>query len=52
LKMKQYEIGTRFCDAVVQAAGPRDLARVWEGPEMLPSTLELETPRLWLARTA
>ena len=51
LKLKQYEVGKRFCDAVVQAEGPRALARVWEGPELLPSTAELETPRLWLART-
>jgi len=51
LKMKQYEVGKRFCDAVVQAEGPRALSRVWSGPEMLPSTLELETPSLWLART-
>jgi putative hydrolase len=51
LKMKQYEVGKRFCDAVVQAEGPRALTRVWDGPEMLPSTRELETPRLWLDRT-
>jgi uncharacterized protein (DUF2342 family) len=51
LKMKQYEVGKRFCDAVVQAEGPQALARVWSGPEMLPSTLELETPSLWLDRT-
>jgi uncharacterized protein (DUF2342 family) len=51
LKMKQYEVGKRFCDEVVQAEGPEALARVWSGPEMLPSTLELETARLWLDRT-
>jgi coenzyme F420 biosynthesis associated uncharacterized protein len=51
LKLKQYEVGKRFCDAVVQAEGPEGLARVWEGPELLPSTAELETPRLWLNRT-
>jgi uncharacterized protein (DUF2342 family) len=51
LKMKQYEVGKRFCDAVVQAEGPRALGRVWDGPEMLPSTSELETPSLWLDRT-
>jgi len=51
LKMKQYEVGKRFCDAVVRAEGPRALARVWEGPELLPSTAELATPNLWLART-
>jgi uncharacterized protein (DUF2342 family) len=37
LKMKQYEVGKRFCDAVVQAEGPRALTRAWSGPEMLPS---------------
>lgn len=51
LKMKQYEVGKRFCDAVVQAEGPQALARAWSGPEMLPSTAELEAPALWLART-
>jgi coenzyme F420 biosynthesis associated uncharacterized protein len=51
LKMKQYEVGKRFCDAVVQAEGPRALTRAWSGPEMLPSTAELEAPELWLART-
>jgi uncharacterized protein (DUF2342 family) len=51
LKLKQYEVGKRFCDAVVQAEGPQALAHVWSGPEMLPSTVELEAPELWLART-
>jgi uncharacterized protein (DUF2342 family) len=51
LKLKQYEVGKRFCDAVVRAEGSEALARVWEGPELLPSTVELETPRLWLERT-
>ncbi len=51
LKLRQYELGKRFCDAVVQADGPRALTRAWSGPEMLPSTAELESPGLWLART-
>jgi coenzyme F420 biosynthesis associated uncharacterized protein len=51
LKMRQYESGRRFCDAVVAAGGPQALARAWSGPEMLPSTAELETPEIWLART-
>jgi uncharacterized protein (DUF2342 family) len=51
LKLKQYEVGKRFCDAVVQAEGPRALTRAWSGPELLPSTAELESPGLWLART-
>jgi uncharacterized protein (DUF2342 family) len=52
LKLKQYEVGKRFCDAVVLAEGPQALARVWEEPELLPSTVELEAPSLWLARTS
>jgi coenzyme F420 biosynthesis associated uncharacterized protein len=51
MKLRQYEVGKRFCDAIVQSEGPRALGRVWEGPEMLPSTAELETPSLWLTRT-
>ena len=51
LKLKQYDVGKRFCDAVVQAEGRQALARVWSGPELLPSTAELETPRLWMDRT-
>ncbi len=50
LKLKQYETGRRFCDAVVDAAGPRALALAWSGPEALPSQEELEEPALWLAR--
>jgi coenzyme F420 biosynthesis associated uncharacterized protein len=50
LKMRQYEVGRRFCDAVVDEGGPAALARVWSGPESLPSTAELAEPSLWLAR--
>ncbi len=50
LKMRQYEIGRRFCDAVVEAGGPEALALAWTGPEALPSAAELEQPSLWLAR--
>jgi coenzyme F420 biosynthesis associated uncharacterized protein len=52
LKMRQYEIGRRFCDAVVAEGGPELLARAWTGPESLPSTAELEQPGLWTARIA
>jgi coenzyme F420 biosynthesis associated uncharacterized protein len=50
LKMRQYEIGRRFCDEVVRAGGPQSLARAWSGPHALPSTAELEQPGLWIAR--
>ena len=51
MKMRQYEVGRRFCDEVVAAGGPQALARVWTGPEQLPTTQELAQPALWLART-
>jgi coenzyme F420 biosynthesis associated uncharacterized protein len=50
LKLKQYETGRRFCDAVVEAGGPKALALAWSGPEALPTQEELEEPALWLAR--
>jgi coenzyme F420 biosynthesis associated uncharacterized protein len=50
LKMRQYEMGRRFCDAVVEAGGPQALALAWSGPEALPTPAELERPSLWIAR--
>jgi putative hydrolase len=50
LKMRQYETGRRFCDAVVESGGPQALALVWSGPEALPSAEELEHPERWTAR--
>jgi putative hydrolase len=55
LKLRQYEVGRSFCDAVVAAGGeggPALLARAWRSPEDLPSTAELQSPELWLARIA
>lgn len=52
LKMRQYEVGRRFCDAVVEKAGPAALAPAWRSPEGLPTSSELEQPLTWLARTA
>lgn len=52
LKMRQYELGRSFCDAVVSKAGPEGLAQAFASAEHLPSTAELEAPELWLSRTA
>jgi uncharacterized protein (DUF2342 family) len=52
LKVRQYETGRRFCDAVVQRGGPPALTRAFESAETLPSAAELERPELWLARVA
>ncbi len=50
MKMRQYELGRRFCDAVVADGGPEMLARAWRGPDSLPRPEELEQPARWLER--
>ncbi len=52
LKLRQYEEGRRFCDAVVLAGGSSALARAWRSPEDLPTAAELREPERWLLRTA
>ena len=51
MKLRQYELGKRFCDGVVELAGIDGLNRVWERPEQLPTLAELDDPAGWLART-
>jgi putative hydrolase len=50
LKLRQYEIGRRFCDEVVRDGGPELLALAWTGPDALPSTSELEHAAQWISR--
>jgi coenzyme F420 biosynthesis associated uncharacterized protein len=50
VKLRQYELGKRFCDAVAAAAGIEGLNRVWDSPEALPSPDELDSPEAWLDR--
>jgi putative hydrolase len=49
-KMRQYEQGERFIRAVEASGGPTLLARVWEGPEMLPTLDEIRQPERWVTR--
>jgi uncharacterized protein (DUF2342 family) len=51
LKLRQYEQGKYFCDAVVRERGPEALHHVWSSPEALPTLTELREPAAWLART-
>jgi coenzyme F420 biosynthesis associated uncharacterized protein len=51
LKLRQYEQGKRFCDAVVARGGIDALNRVWGSPEAMPTLAELDDPVAWLART-
>jgi putative hydrolase len=50
LKMRQYELGKQFCDAVVVEAGMPALNRVWSEPSALPSEDELQQPGMWVER--
>ena len=51
IKLRQYELGKTFCDAVAEEAGIERLNRVWESPEALPTSEELKHPTGWLERT-
>jgi coenzyme F420 biosynthesis associated uncharacterized protein len=50
LKLKQYEVGKRFCDAVAERAGVAGLHVVFEDPAKLPTWAELEHPDAWMRR--
>lgn len=50
LKLRQYEQGKFFCDAIVRTAGTEALVRLFESPESLPTLAELDSPRSWVAR--
>jgi len=49
-KMRQYAEGEKFVQSVEATGGPTLLARVWEGPEWLPTLDEIRTPSDWVAR--
>jgi coenzyme F420 biosynthesis associated uncharacterized protein len=49
-KLRQYELGERFIEAVEAAGGPELLALVWEGPDRLPSIEEIRDPGAWIGR--
>ncbi|OGN87499.1 MAG: hypothetical protein A2X23_03330 [Chloroflexi bacterium GWC2_73_18] len=50
LKLEQYRRGERFVTGVARAGGPAALARLWSGPEALPTARELDDPAAWLRR--
>jgi coenzyme F420 biosynthesis associated uncharacterized protein len=51
LKLRQYEQGKRFCDAIVRERGTEALQRVFTSPDTLPTIRELDDPAAWIART-
>jgi uncharacterized protein (DUF2342 family) len=50
LKMRQYEQGKRFCDAVAASHGVETMNKVWESAESIPTLAEIEDPEAWVAR--
>jgi coenzyme F420 biosynthesis associated uncharacterized protein len=50
LKLKQYERGKAFCDAVVAARGPDALHHVFSSPDALPTLAEIDDPAAWMTR--
>jgi coenzyme F420 biosynthesis associated uncharacterized protein len=49
-KLKQYEEGERFIEAVEGAGGPMTLDQAWEEPANLPTMAEIRDPDAWLHR--
>jgi len=52
MKLRQYELGQRFCEAVASRGGDEALAHLWSDPSNLPSLDELKTPERWVQRVA
>ena len=52
MKLRQYELGKEWSDAVAAEAGIAGLNRVWGEPSALPTLAELEAPARWLARVS
>ena len=50
LKLEQYAKGEKFVRAVAEAKGRQALARIWDGPEALPTSEEIAEPQRWIAR--
>jgi coenzyme F420 biosynthesis associated uncharacterized protein len=50
LKLEQYRRGERFVAGVHELGGATAIARLWDGPETLPSEAELDAPAAWLRR--
>jgi coenzyme F420 biosynthesis associated uncharacterized protein len=49
-KMRQYQQGEEFIEAVEAAGGPELLAKAWVGPDALPTASEIRDPDSWIRR--
>ena len=52
MKLRQYELGQKFCETVAAAEGPHALGRLWTSPSAFPTLAELRAPETWLRRVA
>lgn len=52
MKLRQYELGQRFCESVVARGGAPALGYLWADPANFPTLTELREPELWLRRVA
>ena len=50
LKLAQYAEGEQFVAAVMASGGAAGFARIWRGPEWLPTMAEIRDPDQWLTR--
>jgi coenzyme F420 biosynthesis associated uncharacterized protein len=50
MKLRQYEHGKLFCDAVVAEVGIGGLNAVWRAPADMPTLAELDDPAAWIRR--
>jgi coenzyme F420 biosynthesis associated uncharacterized protein len=52
MKLRQYEMGQRFCEMVVATGGQNALGQLWLDPANLPTLDELRAPERWVRRVA
>jgi coenzyme F420 biosynthesis associated uncharacterized protein len=50
LKLEQYRRGERFVSGIHDVAGDAAIARLWDGPDSLPSEREMDDPAAWVRR--
>jgi coenzyme F420 biosynthesis associated uncharacterized protein len=50
LKLRQYVVGKRFIDAIVEARGPEVQTALFASPSAFPTLSELSDPNSWLGR--
>jgi coenzyme F420 biosynthesis associated uncharacterized protein len=50
MKLEQYRRGERFVSGVYRVGGSAAIAHLWDGPEALPTGMEMEDPAAWVRR--